>query len=265
MFRLSLLLCTLLSFVACKETPSSMPLEEKLVNDNPPMPGFDVENSDVKAIKIADEVMEAMGGRKAWDQTRYIAWNFFGLRDLLWDKYTGDVRISMNNDSTIYLVNINSDEGKVKQNNQTFTATDSIRKYLVRAKSIWINDSYWLVMPYKLKDSGVTLKYMGEDTIAGGINADVLALTFKEVGRTPQNKYHVYVNKTSKLVEQWDYFSNATDSIPRFSTPWTEYKPFGKILLSGERGNRDLTNIAVLDSVPQEAFTSLEPLEFRPN
>ena len=31
-------------------------------SDNPAMPGFDAEGSDAKAIEIADEVMEALGG-----------------------------------------------------------------------------------------------------------------------------------------------------------------------------------------------------------
>ena len=34
-------------------------------SDNPAMPGFDADASDAKAIEIADEVMEALGGRSA--------------------------------------------------------------------------------------------------------------------------------------------------------------------------------------------------------
>jgi hypothetical protein len=49
---------------------------------NPPAAGFDEAGSDAKAIQIADMAMEAMGGRKNWDKTRYIAWNFFGNRKL---------------------------------------------------------------------------------------------------------------------------------------------------------------------------------------
>lgn len=46
-------------------------------------------------------------------------------------------------------------------------------------------------MPYKLKDSGVTLKYKGEGQTEEGEPAQVLVLTFKDVGVTPQNKYEV--------------------------------------------------------------------------
>ena len=51
-------------------------------------------------------------------------------------------------------------------------------------KGQWINDTYWLVMPFKLKDSGVTLKYVGDGKTQAGDDADVLAMTFKNVGVT---------------------------------------------------------------------------------
>ena len=31
------------------------------------------------------------------------------------------------------------------------------------AYAIWVNDTYWLLMPYKMKDPGVTLAYDGEE------------------------------------------------------------------------------------------------------
>ena len=80
---------------------------------NPPAAGFDAAGSDAKAIEIADQVMENMGGRKNWDKTRYIAWNFFGNRKLIWDKWTGNVRIdNVNNDQTV-LLNIKPHNGRV--------------------------------------------------------------------------------------------------------------------------------------------------------
>jgi hypothetical protein len=228
---------------------------------NPAAEGFNAEESDEQAIAIADEVMEAMGGRAAWDATRYIQWTFFGRRTLLWDKQTGDVRIEVPADSTIYLFNIFDKTGKVLLNGTDISATDSLDQYLEQGESIWINDAYWLVMPYKLKDSGVTLKYMGQDTMQGGAPADVLQLTFQEVGRTPDNKYLVYVDKEDRLVKQWQFFGNYQDPEPRFTTPWEDYQQHGAIMLSGDRGRSKLTDIAVLESVPEGAFTDLAPIE----
>lgn len=222
---------------------------------NPAADGFDLEHSDEKAIAIADQVMEAMGGRKNWDQTRYLSWNFFGVRHLTWDKKTGNVRIQ-SNDSTIYQINVFEDSGKIMKEGELLTEPDSITKYVNRGKGIWINDSYWLVMPFKLKDSGVTLKYLREDTIAGGQKADVLELTFKEVGNTPDNKYLVYVDQSDQLIKQWDFYSKASDAEPRISTPWIDYEQKGKILLSGNRGRRNLSEIEVHDELPNSVFTT---------
>jgi hypothetical protein len=116
--------------------------------------GFDEIGSDPAAIQLADSIMHAMGGRENWDKTRFISWNFFGRRDLIWNKQTGQVRIESAPDSTIYLVNVNTGEGKVKIKETIITEPDSLKKLLDKAKAIWINDSYWLVMPFKLKDSG---------------------------------------------------------------------------------------------------------------
>lgn len=228
--------------------------------ENPPAPGFNLTESDTKAMLIADEVMKAMGGRQNWDNTRYISWNFFGRRKLLWDKFTGNVRIEM--DSSIYLVNINTNSGKVKRGNEVLVQPDSIKKYVDRGIGIWINDAYWLMMPFKLKDSGVTLKYMGERNTAENQPADILQLTFQNVGRTPDNKYWIYVDKTTRLVTQWEYYEKYTNEKPQIVTPWANYKKMGNILLSGDRGgNRQLTNIAVYTAVPEQAFYSFDKVD----
>lgn len=230
---------------------------------NPPAEGFNLEGSDPEAIAIADEVMQALGGRQAWDDTRYLHWTFFGRRTLLWDKKTGQVRIDVPEDSTVYLVNIFDKTGKVQLNGVDISQTDSLDQYLDRGEAIWINDSYWLVMPYKLKDSGVTLKYLRQDTMMNGAMADVLQLTFEEVGKTPNNKYQVYVDLKDRLVKQWDFFQNYTDSEPRFSTPWADYQRHGDILLSGNRGTNQLSDIKVLTEVPRAAFTDFERPEIQ--
>ena len=123
---------------------------------NPPAKGFNEAGSDIEAIHLADEVMRTIGGRKAWDATHYVKWNFFGRRTLTWDKINHRCRIEIPSDSLTILLNLKSDKGKVYKSGKPYTEVDSLTKYLKKGKEIWINDSYWLVMPMKLKDSGVT-------------------------------------------------------------------------------------------------------------
>jgi hypothetical protein len=222
---------------------------------NPPAPGFNAAASDAKAIAIADEVMQAMGGRKAWDDTRCISWNFFGGRTLLWDKQAGLCRIEWLKRPQKIIVNLNGGTGKVSLGGVEQTHPDSLAKYLDIGKKVWINDSYWLVMPFKLKDSGVTLKYLGEGKTAKSEAADLLQLTFAGVGVTPDNKYHVWVDKKTRLVTQWAYFEKFTDDKPKIQNPWGDYRQYGKIMLSGERGERgSMQPVQVLDKVPEGVF-----------
>ncbi len=223
-------------------------------DENPAAEGFNSAGSDPRAIALADEVMLAMGGRKAWDDTRFISWDFFGARTLLWDKHTGWVKIETPKDSLTVAVNINTGEGRAVKAGNPVTQPDSLAKYLEQGKRAWINDAYWLVMPFKLKDSGVTLTWLRTATTQDGHAATVLGLTFDNVGVTPQNRYEVYVDDEKKLVTQWAFFPTAMLDTPRFITPWAGYEKHGGILLAGGRGERALTAIQVLDSVPEGTF-----------
>ena len=218
---------------------------------NPAATGFNAAGSDAKAIAIADEVMLAMGGRQAWDETHYISWNFFNRRKLLWDKQAGICRIEWTNKPQKITVNLNNSTGKVVLGGVEQTHPDTLAKYLDIGKKVWINDSYWLVMPFKLKDSGVTLKYLGNANTDTGEAADLLQMTFAGVGVTPDNKYHVWVDKKTRLVTQWAYFEKFSDEKAALTNAWSGYKRCGKILLAAERGSRgSLEPLEVLETIP---------------
>lgn len=230
--------------------------ESPATETNPAADGFDLANSDPAAVELADSIMVAMGGRANWDNTRFISWNFFGNRDLIWDKKMDKVRIASLKDSITYLVNLNTLEGRVQVKGQELAAGDSLNKMLQRGKSMWINDSYWLVMPFKLKDTGLTIKYMGEDTLMNGATCNVLELRFSNVGDTPQNRYRVYVDRSDNLVKQWAYFKQATQDSANFMRPWDNYQRYGSILLSADRSdNGGPRNVKVLESLPDDTFT----------
>lgn len=252
MIRFTLLITV--SFLVC--LACSAPESTKDIN--PPAEGFNLVDSDSTAIRIADEVMVAMGGRDAWDRTRYIRWNFFGRRDLTWDKHGQRCRIEIPGEDLVMVINLKDNVGMARRGDKVFSASDSLDFFVNRAREIWINDSYWLVMPYKLKDSGVTLRHIGRDTTMTGDEADLLELTFEAVGVTPQNRYVVYVNPNDKLITQWDFYTTAQDTAARFSTPWADYQKRGEIMLSGDRGRFALSNIEVLEELPETVFTSLD-------
>jgi hypothetical protein len=214
---------------------------------------------DVESLKI--KVVEAMGGQKNYDKTRFIHWTFFGNQTLTWDKHKSRVRIDFLKENSVYILDINDKTGKILKKGVEQTHPDSLSKFLEEAKRIWINHSYWLVMPWKLNDPGVNLKYMGDAKTADGNDAEYLEMTFKEVGVTPNNKYWIYFDKKSHLITQWSHFGNFSDEKPRFTMPWKDYKMYGKILLSGDRGERKLTDIAVYQKLDESVFTDFKKPE----
>ena len=221
--------------------------------DNPHMDDFDLEGSDARAVAIADQVMEALGGRTNWDNTRYLTWSFFG-DDQVWDKWTG--RFRWQEDSLVVLMNINTQEGVAYADGELLPDSDEI---VARAYRSWANSGYWLLMPYKLKDSGVTLGYKGEGTTEDGRAAEILTLRFREVGHTPDNRYDVYVDMETRLVTQWSYYATGEDEAPRFTRPWENWTQHGNIMLSDGRGMRgdvpfNLPNVGVYEDLPDSVF-----------
>lgn len=225
---------------------------------NPPAPGFDNAGSDVRAVQIADRVMERLGGRAAWDGTRFLTWRFFGGRRHVWDKGTGDLRYE-DGELTV-LTNIHDRTGRAWHSGVEVTDPDTLAQRLDTAYRAWINDSYWLVMPYKLKDTGVTLKYRGEELTEDGLSAYVLELTFADVGVTPQNRYRVWVDVHEGLVRQWAFYADAADEEPRFVLPWAGWQPYGRIWLNDDFGQRRHTELAVYDDLPGSVFIRPEPV-----
>lgn len=226
-------------------------------------PAFDPAGSDAKAIALADEEMAACGGIENWDKTRFVVWNWFGKRINVWDKWTGDIRVESRR--SLILMNLNTMKGRAWKNGNEITEPEALQRAMAYGYEAWASDSYWMFLPFKLKDNGVILKYVGEDTTQEGQRAEVISLTFKNVGLTPQNKFHIYLDKTSKLLVQWDFYVDANDPVPRFSTPWKNYQKYGEILLSDDRGpgpGKKHKDVAVFAELPATVFHSPEPVSF---
>ncbi len=226
----------------------------------------EVAASDPRAVEIAQAVLEKLGGQAGWDATRFVRWKFFGGRQHYWDKQTGDVRIEMaerlddagevERPALLILMNIDTKLGRVLAAGEEVRDREKLDEYLTLGHKTWINDSYWMFMPYKLLDPGVTLKYSGERELEDGRLADVLDLTFGDgVGYTPQNRYEVFVARDSGFIEQWAFFSKADETEPRFTMPWADWRKFARIWLATDHGDDKDWDIAIHAVLPRSVFT----------
>ncbi|MFI5171038.1 MAG: hypothetical protein ACHQFW_01540 [Chitinophagales bacterium] len=215
------------------------------------------DSAEIKAIEIAHEVIAAMGGECAFNETNYIGWTFFDRRKLVWDKVNNRIRIDYLTKPMTIIASLTGDDVKLFMNNVEVTQPDSLKKYGQKAKMVWANDSYWLLMPFKLLDEGVNLRYLGDSLIEDSNNS-IIELTFDNVGFTPENKYLIYIDKTTHLVSRWSFYDKYNDPLPEFTNTWTEYKLYGNIFISGNRGTEGmLTDINVWDYIWEDVFKKL--------
>lgn len=229
---------------------------------NPAAEGFNAEASDPEAIQVADSIMKYHGGRQAWDDARFIHWNFFGARTLTWDKHESRVRIDVPKDNMVYLLDYSEEElsGKVRKLGDAVTDPSALQEALSSAYGMFINDAFWLVQQFKLKDAGVTLKMVDEQVDPqAGRPSFVIDQTFEQVGNTPQNRYRLFVDKVTYRINTWQFFRNAEDTEPAIETPWDGYYPHGDLLISTDRGERfQLTEVSVKKKMNEGVFTEFE-------
>lgn len=223
------------------------------------------------AADVAGQVMQALGGKEAWDATHFLRFTFAGRRTHHWDKWSGNHRLegqTPEGQKYVVLHNLNTRQGQVWLDGQPADAAKA-KEWLERAYGAWINDTYWLLMPYKLQDPGVNLAYEGSEQIEGN-TYDKLHLTFGNVGLTPGDEYWAYINRDTHLMDRWAYILQAQEGQERAKEPtvwrWQGWQRYGRILLAPTRamvgGDRklELADIAVFETLPETVFTSPEPV-----
>ena len=223
------------------------------------------------ASDVANQVMQALGGKEAWDSTHYLRFTFAGRRTHHWDKWTGRHRVegqTPEGKKYVVLENINTHQGEAWLDGKKVEG-DELKTWLDRGYGAWVNDTYWLLMPYKLQDPGVNLTYEGTEQLDGN-TYDKLHLSFGNVGLTPGDEYWAWINRDTHLMDRWAYLLQAAPGEQRAAEPtpwrWQGWQKYGKIMLSPTRaqvtGDRklELGDIAVFDTLPHSVFTSPDPV-----
>jgi hypothetical protein len=237
-----------------------------------PAPGS--AESEPAAVAIAERVLERLGGRDAWRGTRYLRFDWaverggeqVVRRGHFWDKWTGDYRLeAATGEGAAYVVvmNLNTREGHAWSGDEEL-AGEALQKHLEDAFGAWTNDTYWLLAPFKLLDPGVSLTLAGEES-EGGTTWDRLELSFDGVGLTPKDRYWVWVNRETGLVDRWDYVLKGEDGPPT-SWTWEGWARHGRIELPNDHrilegdARIHFPVLAVPDALPEGWKTSGERL-----
>jgi hypothetical protein len=95
---------------------------------------------------------------------------------------------------------------------------DELAQSLETAYGRFINDTYWLLMPWKWLDPGVHLTAQGTAEVDGAA-CDVVELTFGDVGLTSGDRYLGYVDRGTGLMRRWSYVLQEEDGTPGSAEP----------------------------------------------
>jgi hypothetical protein len=219
---------------------------------------------DAKAEEIAHAVMNAMGGEKAWYAAHFVRFDFIvdlgakvvERRSHLWDKMTGRYRVedkTKDGKPRVVLFNINDRNGDAYVDGKKLEGPASA-KAVKDAYEAFINDMYWLAMPWKWLDQGVHLQYLGPKTM-GTDKGDVVRLTFAHVGLTPGDLYDVFVSAQSHLMTHWDFKLQGGD---KGAWDW-EYGDYNGLKLAKNHTSAKMSinmgGVRVLDKVDDAFLT----------
>lgn len=235
-------------------------------------------DADAKAATVAKELTDAMGGQAAWDALPFVRFDFVVARDgrevarfrHWWDKRLGRCRVEGPDDkgrTVTALFTLSDRRGKSFTDGIADTDSANIANIVQMGYERWVNDTYWLMMPFKLRDPGTHLKYSGPKRGEGGAEGDVLELTFASgVGLTPKDHYWLYVNRKTHLLDRWEFVLQDAKGPPQGST-WEEWTQVGPLRLSTLRRFRGkpallrLENVAVPATLDESVFTDARPKE----
>lgn len=227
------------------------------------------ETRDPKAVEIDNTMMNAMGGEDAWNAAHFVRFEFkvrhkgkvVGDNFHLWDRKDGRYRLERAfppGKHEVDLFNIGEYQGDKKGEaylNGKKLEGEAAQKALQNAYASYINDTWWLCMPWKWRATGVHMKYLGPKK-RGGESFDVIELTFNHVGLTPGDMYHAYVSRKSHLMTYWEYTLQSHDK-----GAWTwQYGDYHGVKLAKNHISSDgsatinMGNVQVMDAVDDAYF-----------
>ena len=198
-----------------------------------------------KAVKIAEEVWNAMGGDAGWNAARYFRFDFLvQVKDKpargyhhSWDRFTGRYRVEGTNKdgkAFIILFNVNDKQGKAWLDGKPAPAEEQA-KLVEYGYGRFINDTYWFLMPYKMKDPGVHLSYEGDKADESGKKWQVVRLRFdKGIGLTSGDSYLAWIDPSTHLMGRWDYELEGEEH-EKGAWIWQEWKKIGPLMLCPDK------------------------------
>ena len=163
-----------------------------------------------EADALATKMLNALN-YEAYENTEKIEWNFRNDHFYKWNKQENIVAISWANYKVILHTN-NPKKTEVFIDDKKVENTEIIKK----ATDFYNNDSFWLVAPYKLFDTGTERRIVKYD------GKDALLITFTSGGSTPGDSY-LWILNEKHLPTSFKMWTNIIP-IGGLSATWSDWK-----------------------------------------
>lgn len=207
---------------------------------------------------LAREVIAALGGEDHWnDRSWDLGFDFVVSRQgkevarfsHLWRRSTNECIVSGASPDgkhwRIHFDDVYGKRGTATMDGHPVTDDSTLAEMLDMGNGRFINDSYWLLMPLKLLDSGVHHR-RDPDTTIDGVQHKVLAIWFDHVGRTPGDRYWLYVNAATGRPSRWRFLLESNR--PGLYL-WDDYERVGPMLLPLKKKALDGSSMISFENV----------------
>lgn len=146
----------------------------------------------MEADQLAVQMLEALH-HEAYKTTDYLEWTFRGTHHYKWYKTDGNCEVSWGNFTVLLDLN-NKGNSKVFVAGKEYTGMEQ-EDYINKAEGYFNNDSFWLVAPYKVFDTGVERRLV--------VNEDQqksLLVTYTTGGSTPGDSYLWHFDESGRPI-----------------------------------------------------------------
>ena len=211
-----------------------------------------------RQVAVGESLLKALGGRDGWERARYFRFDWIVekegkqvvARSHYWDRWSGRYRVDGVDKEGPYSVyfNVNTRDGVAYVGGKKVADAAQAKKWLEDGYGAFINDSYWLLAPFKVFDGGVTISDEGVDKGPNGEPCDVIKLSFAGVGLTPKDLYWLYVNQKTHLLDEWKFVLGG-EKKPPTAFAWSDWKKVGTIQLASMRRGLTKPNVIRFDNL----------------
>ena len=196
---------------------------------------------DPVADSLAHRVLQSAGGAEVWADTPYVVFSqateINGVPNRVvrhvWNRKTNQYRMEVPGpaqDPYVILFNVDTRKGKAYWRATELEPLESL-KLVAQAYERFVNDTFWLFLPFFLFDSGVQRTLLPDSSSSDSIQVLHLRFTPQERG-APAEEFYLYVS-SGKIV-QWKYQGPQDAGFRRFE--WRDYghhtTPAGDLVLS---------------------------------